>query len=100
MPGRPYLYHYVKSFSRSLNLSREISRKELHEAGFEISSKPTAWEQFGVNADTLALATSVPLSASKTYVHVIATSNTESSAKHWAAELMKSINESKLVLID
>ena len=44
--------------------------------------------------------TNVPLSASKTYVHVLATSNASAPAKKWAAAIQKAITESKLVLID
>ena len=98
--SRPYLYHYVKSFSRSLDLSREIARKELDKAGFENPSKPMAWEQFAYNGDTLVVVTCVPLSSSKTYVHVVATANSDAPAKHWASDLMEKIEESKLTLID
>jgi hypothetical protein len=77
-----------------------ISRKELDKAGFQASSAPAAWEQFATNADTLVVVTNVPLSPSKTYVHVVATSNTEASAKRWAADIMQAIKESKMVMID
>jgi hypothetical protein len=98
--ARPYLYHYASTFTRSHKLSQLIARKELDKAGFEISSAATAWEHFAVNADTLAMVTNVPLSASKTYVHVVATSNANASAKKWAAAIYKAIKESKLQLID
>jgi hypothetical protein len=98
--SRPYLYHYASTFSRSHALSKSISRREVDKAGFQISSVPTAWEQFAFNADTLVVVTNVPMSPSKTYVHVTATSNTEASAKKWSAEIMQAIKESKLVPID
>jgi hypothetical protein len=44
--------------------------------------------------------TNVPLSSSKTYVHVLATSNTDAPAKKWALEINRAITESKLQLID
>jgi hypothetical protein len=98
--SRPYLYHSASAFSRSHALSQAITRKELDKAGFEISSVPAAWEHFAANADTLIVVTVVPLSPSKTYVHVIATSNTEASAKKWSAQIMKAIKESKMVAFD
>jgi len=98
--ARPYVYHYASAFARSHKLSQAIAGKELDKAGFEISSAPAAWEHFATNADTIAVVTNVPLSASKTYVHVLASSNTEAPAKKWAAAIMKAITESKLQLID
>jgi hypothetical protein len=98
--SRPYLFHYASSFSRSHNLSMAISRTELHKAGFEISSTPAAWEQFAINADTLVIVTSVPLSSSNTYVHVVATSNLEESAKGWSARIMQAIKQSGMVMMD
>ena len=98
--SRPYLYHYVDTFSRSHKLSQAITRKELDKLGFKVSSPATAWEHFGVNADTLVVVTNVPLTSSKTYVHVVATSNTDAPAKNWAAATMKALKKSKLVLID
>jgi hypothetical protein len=98
--SRPYLFHYAASFSRSHHLSVEISRTELHKAGFEISSAPAAWEQFAINADTLVLVSSVPLSSSNTYVHVVATSNLEEPAKRWSAKMMQAIKQSKMVMTD
>ena len=98
--ARPYVYHYAKAFTRSHKLSQAIARKELDKAGFEIASAATAWEHFATNADTIMVVTNVPLSPSKTYVHVLATSNAEASAKKWAAAIQKAITDSKLVLID
>jgi hypothetical protein len=98
--SKPYVYHYLGAFSRSHKLSQAIARKELHKAGFEIASKPAAWEHFAVNADMIAVVTNVPLSASKTYVHVLATSNAGAPAKKWAIAIMKAIKESRMVLID
>ncbi len=100
MTGRPYLVHYAAALSKSHELSTAITRKELHTAGFEELSKPAVWEHVGANADTLVVATCVPLSPAKTYVHVLATSNNATSAKKWAAELIKRIKESKMVLLD
>lgn len=98
--ARPYLYHYAKAYTRSHKLSQAIARKELDKAGFELSSTPAAWEHFATNADTIMVVTNVPLSASKTYVHVLATSNTNAPAKKWAAAIHKAINDSKLHLFD
>ena len=98
--GKPYVYHYKTAFTRSHKLSQAIARKELDKAGFEIASAATAWEHFATNADTIMVVTNVPLSASKTYVHVLATSNADAPAKKWAAAVQKAITESKLVLID
>ncbi len=98
--ARPYVYHYVKAFTRSHKLSQAIARKELDKAGFEIASAPAAWEHFATNADTIMVVTNVPLSPSKTYVHVLATSNASAPAKKWAAAIQKAITESKLQLID
>jgi hypothetical protein len=58
----------------------------LHDDGFKIGNKVT-WEQFGANADRLVLVTSVPLSASKTYVSVVASSNNQASAQMWAPRI-------------
>jgi len=98
--ARPYLYHYAEAFTRSHKLSQAIARKELDKAGFDIASTAAAWEHFATNADTLAVVTNVPLSAGKTYVHVLATSNADASAKKWAAAIHKAIKESKLTLFD
>jgi len=98
--ARPYVYHYATAFTRSHKLSQAIARKELDKAGFEISSAAAAWEHFATNADTIVVVTNVPLSASKTYVHVLATSNTNAPAEKWAAAINKAIKESKLQLID
>ena len=99
MAGRPYLYYSAKSFARSQKLSISIARKVLHDDGFEIGNKLTG-EQFGDNADTLVLVTSVPLSASKTYVSVVASSNNQASAQTWAPRIMQAIEKSKMVLLD
>ena len=98
--SRPYLYHYAGAFSRCHELSQAIARKELDKAGFEIASKPTAWEHFTANADTIVVVTNVPLSSSKIYVHVLATSNTDAPAKKWSAQIMNAIKESKMTLFD
>jgi hypothetical protein len=100
MTGRPYLVYSAAALAKSHELSMAIARKELHTAGFDEFSKAAAWEQFAANADTLVLATCVPLSPAKTYVQVLATSNNEASAKKWVAELMKRIKASKMVLFD
>ncbi|HEV2665699.1 MAG TPA: hypothetical protein VG324_12340 [Blastocatellia bacterium] len=63
--ARPYLYHYAGAFSRSQKLSQAIARKELDKAGFEIASKPAAWEHFAFNADTIVVVTNVPLSRAR-----------------------------------
>jgi len=98
--ARPYVYHYAKAFTRSHKLSQAIARKELDKAGFEIASTAAAWEHFATNADTIMVVTNVPLSPSKTYVHVLATANADAPAKKWAAAIQKAITDSKLVLID
>lgn len=98
--SRPYFYHYAATFSRSHNLAQSIAHKELGKAGFEVSSPLKDWEHFGSNADTLVLVTNVPLSEKKTYTHVLATSNSQDSAKKWAADLMQAIKDSKAVLFD
>jgi hypothetical protein len=98
--SRPYLYNFASSFSRSHERSQAIARKELDEAGFAISSTRAAWEHVAVNADTIIVVTNVPLSPSKTYVHVIATSNADAPAKKWATQIMQAIKDSKMVLID
>jgi hypothetical protein len=98
--ARPYVYHYAKAFARSHKLSQAIARKELDKAGFVISSAPAAWEHFATNADTIMVVTNVPLSTSKTYVHVLATSNANAPAKKWAAAVYKAINDSTMQLID
>ncbi|TAH37106.1 MAG: hypothetical protein EYC70_08995 [Planctomycetota bacterium] len=100
MAGRPYLYHYAAALAKSHKLCLAITRKELHTADFESSSKASAWEQFAFNADTLVLVTCVPLSSNKTYVHVLATSNGNAAAKKWAAHFMTKIKNSKMVMID
>jgi hypothetical protein len=98
--SRPYLYHYIASLTKGHELCLAITRKELDAAGFEIASKPVAWEQFAYNADTLLLVSCVPLVGDKTRVHVVGTSNSEASAGKWAADIMDKIKKSKMVLID
>lgn len=98
--GRPYLYYYTASIAKSHRLSLAITRNEMHAAGFESSSKSTAWEQFGVKGDTLLMVNCVPLSESRTYVQVLATSNSNASAKKNAEEIMDRINKSKLEFFD
>jgi hypothetical protein len=98
--ARPYLYHQAAALSKSEDLSNAIARKELHDAGFKELSKPAVWEHVGANADTIAVVTCVPMQPGKTYVHVVATALADAPAKNWAAELMKQIKESKLVLTD
>ena len=97
--ARPYLYHYAQAYTRSHKLSQAIARKELDKAGFAIASAPAAWERFTTNAYTIAVVTNVPLAASKTYVHVLATSNASAPGKKWAAAIHKAIKESKLTLM-
>jgi hypothetical protein len=99
MAGRPYFYYATESFTRSQQLSIGVARKVLHDEGFKIGNT-VKWEQFGDNADTLVLVTSVPLSASKTYVSVIASSNNQASAQMWAPRIMQAIEKSKMVTID
>src|SRR5262245_12740294 len=99
-PERPYLYHYVSAFKRSHGLSQGIARSELSKAGFTMLSEPAAWEHVATNAETIAVVSNVPLSASKTYVHVLVTANTDAPAKKWAAAIMKAIQESKMTLLD
>jgi hypothetical protein len=98
--SRPYAYHYANAFARSHKLSQAIARKELDKAGFAIASAPAAWEHFATNTDTIVVVTNVPLSPSKTYVHVLATSNADAPAKKWAADINRSIKDSKMQLID
>ena len=98
--ARPYVYHYAKAYARSHKLSQAIARKEIDKAGFAISSAPAAWEHFATSADTIVVVTNVPLSTSKTYVHVLATSNANAPAKKWAATIHEAINDSKMQLID
>ena len=85
---------------RSHALSQAIARKELHNAGFEIRSVPAAWEHFATNADTVVVVTNVPMSSSQTYVHVLATSDADVSAKKWSAQIMEAIKSSNMVLFD
>jgi len=99
MADRPYLYQSAIAVEKSHQLSMSIIRKELNTLGFENGSSPTAWEQLGVNSDTLVVLTCVPLSASRTYIHVTATSNNEASSKHWHAEVKDRIENSKMVLM-
>ncbi len=77
-----------------------VSRNELRKLGFKTPSTPQAWEQYAYNADTLVLVTTVPLSAGKTYVQVLATSNTDASAKKWQSKIMEAIKNTKLTKID
>ncbi len=97
---RPYVYYYVATFSRSHSLSQAIATAELQKAGFQISSHYAAWEHFAFNSDTIVLVTNVPLTSSQTYVHVIATSNTDAPAKQWAAQIMDAIKNSKMLSYD
>jgi hypothetical protein len=84
--SRPCLYHYAAAFSRRYELSQAMALKQLNKTAFEIYSAPAEWGRFAGNADTPVVVTSVPLSPSKTFVHVIATSNTAGFAKKWAAQ--------------
>ena len=95
-----YLYYGTVTFSRSAEYSVMVARNELRKLGFTNPSSPKAWEQYGYNADTLVLVTNVPLSASKTYVQVLATSNTDASAKKWQNKIMEAIKNTKLTKID
>jgi hypothetical protein len=76
-----------------------ITRKELDDAGFELSSTPVAWEQFATNADTLVMVTCVPMT-SQTYMHIIATSESDAAANQGASDIMTRIKDSKMTLID
>jgi|ERR1700757_3721078 hypothetical protein len=90
--SRPSLYHYVTVLSRSHADTQTDTRVALQKRGFEGAyQNPNAWEHFAFNADTLVLVTNVPLSPSQTYVHVIATSNTDGIANYWAAQMMDEI---------
>jgi hypothetical protein len=100
MAGRPYLYIRTMILKKGHDLVLMIARKSLHEAGFEPSSKPTEWEQFGANQDTLVLVTCVARSSSDVYVQVTAVSNADDSAKKWMADIAHRIETSKLVKFD
>ena len=96
----PYVYHYATELAKSHKLLMAIVPKELDKLGFKISSKPNQWEKFAYNDSTVVVATAVPRSASKTYVHVLATSERDAYAKKWAADVMNAIKNSKIVLAD
>jgi hypothetical protein len=100
MAGRPYLYHFTTALSKGHGLVMSIVRKELDKAGYENPSKPSAWEQFAFDDDTLVVVTAVPVSDGRTYVHVIATSNSGDAAERGARDVMKRIKASKMVLLD
>jgi hypothetical protein len=100
MAGRPYLYLRTMVLKKSHDLLLLITRKSLHTAGFELHSTATSWEQFAVNADTLALVSCVAQSKSDTYVQVTAVSNSDASAKKWMADISHRIETSKMVKID
>jgi hypothetical protein len=88
--SRPSLYHYVTVLSRSHDDTQFDTRRALENTGFEGAyQNPNAWEHFAFNADTLVVVTNVPLSPGQTYVHVIATSNTDGSAAYWSIQLME-----------
>ena len=95
-----YFYHWAFRQKKSHELLNEIVRRELHEAGFDSDSPASAWEKTGVHGDTVAVVTAVPLEGHATYVHVLAMSEANASADHWAATLRDGIKNSKLVLID
>ena len=87
-------------FKDSQTHHRRSRERSSNKAGFGISSTPAALEHFATNADTIVVVTNVPLSQSKTYVHVLATANTDGPTKKWAIEINRAINESKMQLID
>jgi hypothetical protein len=95
-----YLYYGAIVFPRSTEYSVMVARNELRKLGFKNPSTPKSWEQYGYNADTLVLVTNVPLSGSKTYVQVLATSSTDASAKRWQSKIMEAIKNTKLTKID
>jgi hypothetical protein len=85
----PSLYHNAAVLSRS----DADTRTALQKRGFEGAYKNAElWEHFAFNADTLVVVTNVPLSSSQTYVHVIATSNTDGLADYWAAQMLDEIS--------
>jgi hypothetical protein len=98
--GRPYYSLAAVAFNRKIDYSVAVSRDELKRLGFDNLSGPNAWEQVAVNADSIVFVTSVPLSSKKTYVQVIATSNTEASAKRWRSQIMEAIQRPHITIID
>jgi hypothetical protein len=91
--SRPYLYHYAAVLSRSHADTQTDTRIALQKRGFEGAyQNADLWEHFAFNADTLVVVTNVPLSPSQTYVHVIATSNTDGLAAYWAAQMLDEIS--------
>ena len=90
--SRPSLYHYAAVLSRSHADTQTDTRIALQKRGFEGAYLNDLWEHFAFNADTLVLVTNVPLSPSQTYVHVIATSDTDGLAAYWSAQMLDEIS--------
>jgi hypothetical protein len=91
--SRPSLYHYVAVLPRSHADTQTDTRIALQKRGFEGAyQNADAWEHFAFNADTLVVVTNVPLSPNQTYVHVIATSNTDGLAAYWSAQMLDEIS--------
>jgi len=79
--------------SRSHADTQTDTRIALQKRGFEGAyQNADLWEHFAFNADTLVVVTNVPLSPSQTYVHVIATSNTDGLAAYWSAQMRDEIS--------
>ena len=90
--SRPSLYHYATVLSRSHADTQTDTRIALQKRGFEGAyQNADLWEHFAFNADVLVVVTNVPLSPSQTYVHVIATSNTDVAA-YWSAQMLDEIS--------
>ena len=90
--SRPSLYHNAAVLSRSDADTQTDTGIALQKRGLEGAYKNAElWEHFAFNADTLVVVTNVPLSSSQTYVHVIATSNTDGLADYWAAQMLDEI---------
>ena len=77
-----------------------VSRYDFRELVLQNSSNSKAWERRAFNAEAVVLVTNVPLAPGKTYVQVLATSDTEASAKKWKSKIMKAIKETGLTKID
>jgi len=88
-----YWYDSGADFSsRSVKLLQSVAQDKLTKAGFRIEAASAgSWEKVGANADAVVVVLTVPLSPSKTYVHVIAMSDMDASAKKWAAQIMEGI---------
>ena len=99
-PQRPHLYYSAFLVTKGQAHLRNVLRKQLASAGFESSSAPASWEQFGFNADCLLLLTCVPQSDGRTYVHVVATSSADGPAKYWSDEMTHRIQNDTSVSFD